>query len=338
MDKKAKPQVCLLASPEASPGVLYGIHDVMSTVGVAYGDMVEGNPGQELLDIKIVAKSDEPFRCVGGVRVEPHISIEQIRETDVVVVCDMYLLIDGIPTGRYLHEVAWLKRMHANKAFLASVCSGSNLLMETGLLNGCEVTGHWAYRHMVAEHYPEVEWREDSIINFSAESNRLITTGGVTSWQDLTIYLIERLCGLQQAAYTAKVHLLSAHTEGQLPFAAMTQRNQTSDAVISECQKWMTDNIQSTNPVAQMAAHSGLQPRTFARRFREATSYQPIDYVQGLRVEAAKDKLLSENTRIDDIAYSVGYEDPASFCRLFKRKVGITPAMYRKKFVGIARF
>ena len=336
MNSVTKPQICLLASAETSPGVLYGLYDVLSTVGAAFSDMVTGVPDDELLDIKIVAKSNQVFRCAGNITVEPHLSIDDVSQTDAIIVCDMYTPIDTPPRGTYEAEVAWLKRMYAKNALLTSVCSGSAVLAETGLLNGHEISGHWAYRHMFADHYPDIKWREDAIINFSAEHKRLITTGGVTSWQDLAIYLIERFCGLQHAIYTAKVHLLSTHTEGQLPFAAMTQQYQTSDAAISDCQSWIAKNLSSPNPVAQMTKRSGLQPRTFARRFREATNYQPIDYVQNLRIESAKNLLETENTNVDEISVAVGYEDPASFRRLFKRKVGITPALYRKKFAQIS--
>jgi len=336
LNSETKPQICLLASPETSPGVLYGLYDVLSTVGAAFSDMVSGVPDEELLDVKIVARTDQQFRCAGNVIVEPHLSITDIDHTDAVIVCDMYTPVDTPPKGIYDTEVEWLKRMYAKNALLTSVCSGSAVLAETGLLNGHEISGHWAYRHMFAEHYPEVTWREDAIINFSAEHKRLITTGGVTAWQDLAIYLINRFCGIQQAIYTAKVFLLSTHTDGQLPFAAMTQRYQTSDAIIKDSLNWIALNLSSPNPVAHMTERSGLKPRTFARRFRESTNYQPIEYVQNLRIESAKNILETQNLGIDEISVQVGYEDPASFRRLFKRKVGITPAHYRKKFARIS--
>ena len=335
MNDSKKPQICLLTSAETSPGVLYGLYDILSTVGAAYPDMISGITDEELLDVKIVARSKAPFRCIGNVTVEPHNSLDEISKTDAVVVCDMYTPTDTPPKNIYHEEVEWLRRMYNRQALLTSVCSGSAVLAETGLLNGHEVSGHWAYRHMFAEFYPEIKWREDAIINFSAAEKRLITTGGVTAWQDLAIYLIKQFCGLQHAIYTAKVHLLQTHTEGQLPFAAMTQRYQTSDAVVNRCQTWIAENLNCPNPVAQMTEQSGLKPRTFARRFRDATNYQPIDYVQNLRIESAKNLLETENTGVDQISVQVGYEDPASFRRLFKRKVGITPALYRKKFTQL---
>ena len=335
MADKKRPLIALLVSAETSPAVLYGLYDVLSTVGSAYQDMVTGVPGEDLLDIKIVAATREPFRCFGNVLIEPHASIGEIDKPDVAVVCDMYTPINTSPHGNYPDEIEWLKKVYANQSLLAGVCSGSAVLAETGLLNGLEVSGHWAYRHMFRNFYPKVNWREESTLNLSAEHKRLITTGGVTAWQDLAIYLITRFCGVQHAINTARVHLLSSHTDGQLPFAAMTQSKQHNDAVVSDCQDWITDNYDCTNPVARMTDRAGLLARTFARRFRAATGYHPLDYVQELRIEVAKALLVTEVTKIDEIGVSVGYEDPTSFRRLFKRMAGLTPAVYRKKFAGI---
>src|SRR5262249_48537269 len=117
--------------------------------------------------------------------------------------------------------------------------------------------------------------------------------------------------------------------------AAMSRRIQKSDAVIGQCQEWIARNYVCANPVAAMAEHSGLRPRTFARRFRAATGYLPMDYVHALRIEEAKQLIETENIGIDEISLQVGYDDPTFFRRLFKRKAGLTPAAYRRKFNGI---
>ncbi len=330
-----RPLIVLLASAETSPAVLYGLYDVLSSVGSSFMEMITGVPGEDIMDVMIVAASSEPFRCFGNVSVDPHASIDAIENPDAVIVCDMYTPINESPHGTYPREIEWLKKVYANNALLTSVCSGSAVLAETGLLDGLEVSGHWAYRHMFRKFYPKLIWQEASALNLSAEHKRLITTGGVTAWQDLAIYLITRFCGAQHAIDTARLHLLSTHTEGQLPLAAMTQNQQHNDAVISDCQDWIADNYNCTNPVARMTERAGLQPRTFARRFSAATGYHPLDYVQELRIEIAKKLLATEPTNIDEISVTVGYEDPTSFRRLFKRKAGLTPAVYRKKFAGI---
>ena len=335
MNAKDRPLIVLLASPETSPLVLYGLFDVLASVGSGYMEMITGVPGEDVLDVKIVAASSKPFRCIGNIMVEPHARIDDVEDPDAVVVCDMYTPINQPPRGTYPREVEWLKRVYANNALLTSVCSGSAVLAETGLLDGLEVAGHWAYRHMFREFYPALKWQEASVLNLSAEQKRIITAGGVTAWQDLAIYLIRRFCGVQHAIDTARLFLLSPHTDGQLPYASMTRSKQHDDAIISDCQDWIADNYNCTNPVTRMTDRTGLQTRTFARRFRAATGYHPLDYVQELRIEIAKKLLSSEATNIDDISISVGYEDPTSFRRLFKRKAGLTPAVYRKKFAGI---
>jgi len=149
------PRVCLLASAETSPSVLYGLFDVLSTVGAIYPEMTTGEAGAQLLDVKIVATASKPFRCYGNVMVEPDVAVDDLAETDVAIVCDMYQPIDAPPRGRYRCEIDWIKRMYAGGAIVASVCSGSIILAESGILDGFEAAGHWAYREMFRDHYPK---------------------------------------------------------------------------------------------------------------------------------------------------------------------------------------
>ena len=335
MTDHEKPLIALLAAPETSPSVLYGLYDVLLSVGAVYPDMTIGVPGDALLDVRIVAAGAEPFRCFGNVLVEPHASIADIEQVDVVIVCDMYTPIDTPLRGRYPGEVDWLRRMHANGALLASVCTGSLMLAETGLLDGRLCAGHWAYRDLYRTAYPAIDFREDSILNLTSETDRVITGGGVTAWQDLALHLIARLCGPEHASRTAKVFLLSGHEDGQLPFAAMNRQTRTGDAVIRACQAWIDEHFAIANPVAAMTERSGLKPRTFARRFRSATGYRPMEYVHALRVDEARQIIETGGVAIDDVGYEVGYEDPTFFRRLFKRTTGLTPAAYRRKYAGI---
>jgi transcriptional regulator GlxA family with amidase domain len=330
----SRPLVCLLAAPASSPSVLYGLYDVLASTGVVYAEMTTGEPGEPLLDVRIVAASPAPFRCFGGVLVEPHAALADLAAADVAIVCDVYTPIDVPPGARYPAEIDWLRRVHAGGAVVASVCSGSLILAESGLLDGLEATGHWAYRDLARRHYAKVRWREESILARAGEQERIVTAGGVAAWQDLALYLIARLCGPAHAAQTAKVHLLAPHTEGQLPFAALTPRVQKTDAVVRECQTWIADHYAAANPVARMASRSGLSPRTLARRFRAATGYQPMEYVHALRIEEAK-QMLEGPLGVDAIGQAVGYEDPASFRRLFKRLAGLTPGSYRRMFTRV---
>ena len=136
MVENPKPVIALLAAAETSPSVLYGLYDVLYSVGSVYPDMTIGEPGPDALDVRIVAAEGEPFRCFGNIMVEPHAAIGTIERVDVAIVCDMYTPINEPPRGRYPREMAWLRKMHANGAIIGSVCSGALLLAEAVLLDG----------------------------------------------------------------------------------------------------------------------------------------------------------------------------------------------------------
>jgi transcriptional regulator GlxA family with amidase domain len=333
-----KPRVGLFAAPETSPAILFGLYDVLGTVGAVYPDMTTGVEGDALLEVKIVAADREPFRCFGNVLIEPHASIDDPGPYDVVVVCDLYTPITTAPHGRFAREATWLREVHAGGALISSVCTGSLLLAEAGLLDGRLSAGHWAYADLYGAEYPDVVFDASAILVLASEADGVVTAGGVTAWQDLALHVIARLCGPEHAVRTAKVHLLTGHQDGQLPYAAMVKRADPNDAAVVSAQAWIADNYAIDNPVAAMAERSGLQPRTFGRRFRAATGRRPIEYVHEIRIDEARRILESSSLGVDEVGYSVGYQDPTFFRRLFKRMTGLTPAAYRRKFATIARF
>ena len=338
MDGPGKPRVALFAAPESSPAILFGLYDVLGSVGAVYPDMTTGQPGDALLDLSIVAAQAEPFRCFGNILVEPNAVIADGDAYDVIIVCDLYTPITTAPRGRFAREAAWLRTMHDRGTLIASVCTGSLLVAEAGLLDGRTCAGHWAYADLYGSEYPGVTFDAAAILVLATEADGVITAGGVTAWQDLALHVIARLCGQEHAVRTAKVHLLTGHQDGQLPYAAMVRLTDPSDAVVVRSQAWIADNYATDNPVAAMVATSGLLPRTFGRRFRAATGRRPMEYVHEVRIDEARRILESSSIPVDDVGYSVGYQDPTFFRRLFKRITGLTPAAYRRKFATIAPY
>jgi transcriptional regulator GlxA family with amidase domain len=328
----------LFAAPETSPAILFGLFDVLGSVGAVYPDMTTGEEGEALLELSIVAAQAEPFRCFGNVLIEPTAAIDAADQYDVIIVCDLYTPITTAPLGRFPREAEWIQQMHARGSLIASVCTGSLLLAEAGLLDGRTCAGHWAYADMFASEYPKVAFDAAAILVLSAEADGVITAGGVTAWQDLALHVIARLCGQEHAIRTAKVHLLTGHENGQLPFAAMVRRTDANDSAIVRSQAWISDNYATDNPVAAMVERSALLPRTFGRRFRAATGRRPIEYVHEIRIDEARRILESSSIAVDDVGFSVGYQDPTFFRRLFKRTTGLTPAAYRRKFASIAPY
>ena len=331
-----RPIMLLLAAPETSASILYGLFDVLTTVGSIFPELVKGAPERALLDVRIVSADGRPFSCVGDIPVRPHCAITDFTAPtsipDAIVVCDMYVAVTAVPTGRYPRECAWLREMHAAGAFLTSVCSGTLVLADSGVLEGREATAHWAYSDMFRRYFPRVTFRESAVLCLKEQDAGIVTAGGASAWHDLAFYIIARFCGYSHAIQTAKVFLMSIHADGQCAYAVMTRSTDAKDAVIADCQAWIAENYEIDNPVEQMVQRSGLNARTFARRFQAATGYTPMDYVQALRIEEAKQDLERDQRSIEEVAALVGYEDDASFRRIFKRRVGLTPSAYRKKF------
>jgi transcriptional regulator GlxA family with amidase domain len=142
---------------------------------------------------------------------------------------------------------------------------------------------------------------------------------------------VARHAGPTVAQTVAKFLLLQWHTDGQAPYVPFNPPTDHGDAVIAQAQEWLHTGYAVAAPVTEVVERSAVPARTFKRRFVRATGYSPISYVQHVRVEEAKRRLERASEPVDDISYAVGYEDPASFRRLFKRIVGVSPGVYRRK-------
>jgi len=327
-----KLSVGLLAVPEASAAVIYGLHEVFTCVGTVWQELTGDQVRSRQMTPRIVGASNDPVRTTLGVPLIPDLTFADRARMDVIIVPDLFLEPDQDLAGIWSEAASWLKSQHKQGVILCSVCTGSLLLAEAGFLNGREATTHWSARNFFNESYPEVNLQIQKVLVPSGSEHDVVTCGGSASWTDLSLYLISRFCGEHEARRISKIFLFGDRSQGQLPFAAMVRPRQHEDAPVAECQSWIAGNYQVSNPVAKMARRSGLNDRTFKRRFREATGYTPIDYVQSLRVEEAKHMLESTDGPIEEISEQVGYEDSGSFRRLFKRTVGISPHRYRQRY------
>ncbi|WP_244482362.1 MULTISPECIES: helix-turn-helix domain-containing protein [unclassified Rhizobium] len=325
-------RISILVLPETAPMAVYGLYEVLGSVGKIWPQLTGETEKVRGIVPRIVAKTAEPFQSVIGVPITPQASISDDNDADVVIVCDIELPLRGSPEGRWAEEIAWARAALARGALVCSTCSGSVLLAEAGLLDGCDAASHWSAAELFRDRYTRVRFRPDRILCDSGHEGRLLTAGGASSWQDLSLYLIGRYCGSAEAMRAAKIFLIGDRSGGQLPFAAMTRPRQHDDAVIAESQTWIADHYPEPNPVTRMVAQSGLAERTFKRRFTNATGYTPVDYVQAIRIEEAKQMLETTRDSIDGIAAEVGYEDPTFFRRLFKRITSLSPAQYRQRF------
>lgn len=329
--------VSLLVSQETSPSTLFGLFDVLSSVGIGWEKFVTGAQEIPQFDVKIVAASSDPVECSGNVLVTPHLGVGEVDQTDVVIVAALLVPASTPLTGYDQNTLKWLREQQALGAIIASACTGALVLAQAGMLDGLEATSHWAYRDLFRIHYPGVRLRLGQNLVGAGHNNKIVTSGGTTAWQELALHLITRYCGIEYTVRSARFWLIPDREESQGQYAAMPLGIPHNDVLIERSQSWIADHYADPNPVTTMIDHSGLPPTTFSRRFKRATGYNPMDYVHTTRMEHAKDLLTKETHNIDEIGFLVGYEDPASFRRLFKRKSGISPSHYRRRF-GHYRF
>lgn len=331
-------RVSLLTLPETTSATIYGLHEVLMSVGNAWRDATGEDIPVRGMEVHIVSRDGASFVSPTGVMITPNAALADAPDPDVVIVTDLALSPDCRLDGRWPEEAAWLRARHKAGVIVCSVCTGSLFLAEAGLLDGLEATSHWSVTRLFAERYPQVKLCPERILCPAGPEHRIITGGGPGAWSELALYLIARFSEPAEAVRVAKIFLLGDRSEGQLPFAVLGRTSRHEDGTIARCQEWLADHYSQSNPVAAMSALSGLPERTFKRRFRAATGYTPIDYVQALRIEEAKHVLETTDEATDGVAHQVGYDDPSYFRRLFKRMTGVTPARYRQRYrsVGLA--
>jgi transcriptional regulator GlxA family with amidase domain len=336
MADTAKVNVALLAVPEVTASSVYAMYDLFSAVGREWSLIMGGVPGEQLMNPYIVARDSAPIRSGNGIWVKPDYAFDESPQPVIVCVPDFSLLPGERCSSGMEVEVAWLRACHAAGATLASACTSAVLLAETGLLNGFEATTHWAYVESLTRHYPMIRVHPNRSLVVSGPGQSIVMGGGATNYLDLTMYLIGRFVGPRAAMEVAKAYLIQWHDVGQQPFASLLVGRQVEDASIRKCQQWAAEHYDHTSPVGAMIKLSGLSERTFIRRFTRATGQSPLEYVHAVRLEEAKQMLETEETSVEAIATEVGYEDASFFNHLFRRKVGLTPAQYRRRF-GILR-
>ena len=326
------PAICIVAVPESSGAVLYGLFEVLSAFGAAWAEVMGEPRNDAAFDVKIVASSCDPFTCVGGVPVTPHASLQEVDVADVAIVTDLAINPDTNHEDKWPAVKSWLNRIYRAGGTVCSVCSGSVLLAGSSLLDDKPATTHWAYIDHFRRFYPQIKLEAGRVLVPVGEDGRIVTCGGMAAWEDLALYLIARYYGEGAAVNAAKLYLFGDRSEGQLVFAAMSKPKRHEDAVIAHLQQWLAQHYDTPSPVKAMVQQSALAERSLKRRFKAATGYTPIEYVQTLRIEEAKHMLEASTDAIDSIARKAGYEDSTSFRRLFKRFTGVTPGRYRQRF------
>jgi transcriptional regulator GlxA family with amidase domain len=282
----------------------------------------------------IVAKNAGHIRSSSGVRLVPDLVIGDATEVRIDT-----LLVAGCPNAADVPPdatvVAWLRRIAPRARRYGSVCSGAFLLAATGLIDGRRVTTHWAVAQQLALHYPSVTVDEDAI---HVRDGPLRTAAGVTAGLDLALALVEEDLGRDVAMKVAsQLVMYFKRSGGQMQFSRKGVAAPTGRSALQEVQRWVAANPAADHSVAALAKRADLSPRHFARLFRNEVGITPASWIETTRVTVARRLLEGGQHSPKQVAARCGFADADTLRRAFARRVGVTPAEYRKRYARVMR-
>lgn len=223
----------------------------------------------------------------------------------------------------------WVVQQHQRGAEVASLCVGAFLLAATGLLAGRQCTTHWAAAADFRRMFPEVELVEDRLLT---DEHGIYSSGGAFSYLNLVLYLVEKYAGREMAVLCAKVFQIDMARVSQSAFVVFNGQKNHADEQIKQAQTYIETHYQEKITVDQLADLLALGRRNLERRFKRATSNSVVEYMQRVKMEAAKSSLESSADHVNEVMYRVGYTDPKAFRLTFKRVTGLSPKQYREKY------
>lgn len=302
-----------------------------------HGELVHGESDNTQFDWMILSIDGRPVKTSAGLIISVDGDLDTAKDADVALIAS----IDHAH-GRQVLELVkqmsprvtpWLRELHQSNVILAAQCSGTFFLAESGLLNGYSATTSWWLTPMLKKCYPDIDVKSEALLQ---QANKLYTCGAFGSYMNLCIHLIEQFAGKEIATRCAKTALMHTQLTSQAPLVPLFYAAKQQDEVIYNAINWMKENLQSDISIEDISARFALSPRTFNRRFKEATGKPPNNYLQNLRIEAARHLLETTDLTLEAILPKIGYYDLSSFRRLFKRELQLSPIDYRRQFSLIA--
>ena len=275
--------------------------------------LIAGNPQHEKY-------LDDYFSIV------PKIHWRNVETPDLIIIPAMLAEIENV-ISKNIELIEWLKVNYSKGVSIASLCTGSFLLAEAGLLDQKKCTTHWAYSSEFNNRYSKVNFKNNKIIT---EDERIFTSGGAYSFLNLIIYLVERYFNKDVARKLINIFQIDYLRESQDRFVIFETQKRHNNSNIIAAQNFIEENYDKTIVVKDIAKIAKLGERTLVRYFKKLTGSTPKQYQNRIKIEVAKDLLQNTNKQISEIQYKVGYADSNFFRQTFLKHTGMTPKQYKK--------
>lgn len=318
-------KIIILALDNALASSVMGTMDILCQAGLTY-NYIAGKAQITYFNVRIATETGDWVKGLNQVRIAPHCKAEDIDTADAIIISSI-MNFTTLESNRQL--MPWLIEHHGKGTLIASICTGSFFLAQTGLLDGKIATTHWGFSKEFARRFPKVLLKPDRLIT---HDGTLICSGACNSYIDLSAYLIEHFCGKNTAIESSKAMIHDFGRSTQTPYCLLKDKKDHKDLQIKKIQKIIEKNPAHPFLPEAVAKKFGMSRRSLERRFKMCTGDTPIGYLQRIRVETAKYHLETSRMTFDEIAYLTGYEDPGFFRKIFKKYSGLLPGEYRMKF------
>jgi len=304
----------------------------LSSVAGSYEILAKANAywqkmgNKPLIEIAIAGFMTELKLDEGFFSVHP-VKISDIKYTDL-------LIIPSVNYGEHLVEenaalIDWIKEQYKTGAEIATMCSGAFLLAATGLLDGKVCSTHWNVAANFRRLYPNIHLQVDKLIT---ADKGIYTNGGAYSFLNLILFLVEKYFGRETAIYCSKIFQIDMERSSQSPFLIFQTQKNHGDELISQAQTYIEENLAEKISFEELAAKLATSRRNFDRRFIKATGNTPVEYLQRVKVEVAKNILEKGRKSVFEVMDEVGYSDDKAFREVFKKITGLSPLEYKNKY------
>lgn len=279
-------------------------------------------------ETELVSIDGKLVKTSGGLELVANRKYCEVRSAQTV------LIAGGIGYRALLQDKAfalWIHEQARKSERLGSICTGSLLLANAGLLKHRRATTHWAYFDRLRELEPTLQVDCDAIY---VRDQNIYSSAGVTAGMDMALGMVEEDWGKSTAlAIAQELVMFLKRPGGQSQFSRHLAAQQRDD-VFGELELWILEHLDSDLSVESLARRAHLSPRHFARLFRSRLGATPAAYVRRVRVEEARRRMENDGHRIKRLARSCGFADEQQLRRAYKSVFGVTPADYRARFSG----
>lgn len=311
------PQGAILGSLEGSRQLFSQVNEFRKARGEA-----------PAFKVQLVGLHKETQVTGGRFTVNSDALIGDIERTDLIIIP----AVDGelrnaIERNREL--LPWITVQYNRGAEVASLCVGAFLLASTGLLSGKNCATHWMAANEFRAMFPDVNLVTEKIIT---DEHGLYSSGGAFSYMNLILHLIGKYAGYEMSLLSAKVFAIEIDRKSQSPFIMFQGQKEHEDESIKQAQEFIESNVSDKISVEELAIRFAIGRRNFERRFKKATNNTPVEYIQRVKIEAAKKSLESSRKNVNEVMYDVGYSDTKAFRTVFKKITGLSPIDYRHKY------